>query len=127
MESSLLTLSNVSLRDGLMQAKWSCLTFSCDYSLAFCSTVLLKFLKWTPEFSLICLHLWIAVQFLVDFCGRTEAGVSYTAILVISLSKCSHLKRRLIGRNYVSPSKRKSFLAYLILHLLLVHYYSKAN
>lgn len=38
------------LRDRMKQTKWSyLLSFSCDYSQVFCSTVLLKFLKWTLE------------------------------------------------------------------------------
>ena len=80
--SSLRALRDAGLGDGMMQAKGSCLLlFLCGYSRGFSPIVLLKFLKWTPELSQSCFYFWAAVCW---FLLGTEAGVSYSAIWVMS-------------------------------------------
>lgn len=62
MWNSLLVLSNNGLGDSMMQANGAILPLLfCAVILVFCSTVLLKFLDWTPELSQSYFCLWIAV------------------------------------------------------------------
>ena len=67
-QGSSLVLSSASLGDGLRQENQTVSPISwCGYSQVFCSTALLKLLRWTSEFSLSCFHLWIA-----NYCSLWE-------------------------------------------------------
>lgn len=59
------------------------------YTQGFCSTVLLKFLKRTPELSQC---LFTDNCLIVDLCGGMEVGISYSALLVTSwINYCLHV------------------------------------
>lgn len=81
LESSLSALSTAILGDGMIQAKGNCSSYLfCVLILRFfCSTVLLQLFKWTSECSR--LFLFVDNWLIVIFCGKTNAGVSYSCYL----------------------------------------------
>ena len=68
------------LGDGVMRHSEAAFPFLLHgYSQVFCSTVLLKFLRWTPALP----ELFLFMDLIVDLCVGIEAGVSYFIILVL--------------------------------------------
>lgn len=63
--------------------------FMCGYSHIFCSAMLLKFLKRALELSQNSFWSWVGSSLIVDLSGRTEANISYSPILVTSLTNTS--------------------------------------
>lgn len=96
--SVLLALSGVGLGDGVMQAKWSfVLPFPIVALKFFCSTLLLKFLKWAPERAQSCLCLWLSDFFFFHFCRELVAEFSYSTILAIALPKMFDVLKAMFG------------------------------
>ena len=114
-----MALSNAGLEDWMIQSKQNCLSFLCGFSQTVCSTVLVKFLKWTPELSEGSIF-FMDSCLIVDLCWGMEAGISYYAILVTSFLSLTF--DNLYKLSLYSPLWVQSFWGLLGLINLDVHF-----